>query len=311
MPQLTDDQVADAVAFLAQARARGGPLPAFPEACRPATIGDAYRIAQATRSPADTRPDGWKAGASSAAQLRDAGLATPPVAPLFPGVLCESPADLDGATYHLCIMEAEVAFRLGDGAALAAGSLHDGRGPRRRRRRPPRHRGRQLPLRRRPRRGAAQHRRGRVRRRQPGGRPLHRRLGGARPEDARRGTAHRRRVRRAGAGGRRPLRPAGRPAGDGQRPLGPRLRAGGGPDRHDGRRRRADPRPPRSDGRGPLGRRRRGRRAAVGRRLSRSAAASSGWAVPAADRGGCPAWCTRPRPRTRRRGNRRRPRAAR
>ena len=115
MAQLTDDQVADAVAFLAQARARGGPLPAFPEACRPATIGDAYRIAQATRSPADTRPDGWKAGASSAAQMRDAGLATPPVAPLFPGVLCESPADLDGATYHLCIMEAEVAFRLAAG----------------------------------------------------------------------------------------------------------------------------------------------------------------------------------------------------
>ena len=115
MAQLTDDQVADAVAFLAQARARGGPLPAFPEACRPATMGDAYRIAQATRSPANERPDGWKAGASSAAQLRDAGLATPPVAPLFPGVLCESPADLDGATYHLCIMEAEVAFRLGAG----------------------------------------------------------------------------------------------------------------------------------------------------------------------------------------------------
>ena len=115
MAQLTDDQVADAVAFLGQARARGGPLPALPEACRPATMGDAYRIAQATRSPADTRPDGWKAGASSAAQMRDAGLATPPVAPLFPGVLCESPVDLDGATYHLCIMEAEVAFRLAAG----------------------------------------------------------------------------------------------------------------------------------------------------------------------------------------------------
>ena len=311
MAQLTDEQVADAAAFLAQARARGGPLPAFPEACRPATIGDAYRIAQATRSPADTRPDGWKAGASSAAQLRDAGLATPPVAPLFPGVLCESPADLDGATYHLCIMEAEVAFRVATGLPSRPDPYTMARGPRRRRRRPPRHRGRQLPLRRRPRRGAAQHRRGRVRRRQPGGRPLHRRLGRPPTIGARRGTAHRRRVRRAGAGGRRPLRPAGRPAGDGQRPLGPRLRAGGGPDRHDGRRGRADPRPPRSDDRGPRGRRRRGRRAAVGRRLSRCAAASSGWAVPAADRGGCPGSCRRPRPRTHRRGNRRRSRAAR
>ncbi len=113
MAQLSDEQVTEAVAFLAQARAREAPLPAFPEACRPATIGDAYRIAEATRSPAHERPDGWKAGASSAAQMRDAGLATPPLAPLFPGVLCESPVDLDGAMYHLCIIEAEVAFRLG------------------------------------------------------------------------------------------------------------------------------------------------------------------------------------------------------
>lgn len=112
MAQLTDDQVASAVAFLAQARARGGPLPAFPEACRPTTIDDAYRIALATRSPMDERPDGWKAGASSPAQMRDAGLATPPVAPLFAGVLCGSPADLDGAAYHMFVIEAEVAFRL-------------------------------------------------------------------------------------------------------------------------------------------------------------------------------------------------------
>ena len=78
MAQLTDDQVANAVAFLARARASEAPLPAFPEDCRPTTIDDAYRIAQATRSPADERPDGWKAGASSPAQVRDAGLATPP-----------------------------------------------------------------------------------------------------------------------------------------------------------------------------------------------------------------------------------------
>ena len=78
-------------------------------------MGDAYRVAQATRSPATRAPMAGKAGAPSAAQMRDAGLATPPVAPLFPGVLCESPVDLDGAQYHMCIMEAEVAFRLAAG----------------------------------------------------------------------------------------------------------------------------------------------------------------------------------------------------
>ena len=121
MAQLTDDQVANAVAFLARARASEAPLPAFPEDCRPTTIDDAYRIAQATRSPADERPDGWKAGASSPAQVRDAGLATPPVAPLFAGVLRASPADLDGAKYHLCVIEAEVAFRLAAGLPARAG----------------------------------------------------------------------------------------------------------------------------------------------------------------------------------------------
>ena len=64
MAELTDDQVAAAVAFLREARASGEALPAFPAACRPATVTDAYRIAQVIESPADTRPEAWKAGVS-------------------------------------------------------------------------------------------------------------------------------------------------------------------------------------------------------------------------------------------------------
>ena len=268
MAQLTDDQVADAVAFLAQARARGGPLPAFPEACRPATIGDAYRIAQATRSPADTRPDGWKAGASSAAQMRDAGLATPPVAPLFPGVLCESPADLDGATYHLCIMEAEVAFRLAAGlpsrpAPYTMPEVRDAVA------------GAHLvieavnfPFADGPAVGLPSI--------VAGGFAVGSLVVGPSIDDWAARDLKTLDVEllidgecvARGLEGDARCDPLGVLHGDGQRPLGPRLRAGGGPDRDDGRRGRADPRPPRSDGRGACGRRRRGRRAAGDRRLA-------------------------------------------
>lgn len=109
---LADEQVEAAATFLRGALARGGPLPAIPEACRPLSIDDANRIAERLRGNAGGRPEGWKAGASSAAQLRDLGAQTPPTAPLFAGVIRDSPADLDAGAYQLCVMEAEVAFRM-------------------------------------------------------------------------------------------------------------------------------------------------------------------------------------------------------
>ena len=109
---LTDAQVEAAATFLEDARAQGGPLPQIPDEFRPASIQDGTRIAERLSGVADRRPEGWKAGASSAAQLRDLGTKIPPTAPLFEGVIRESPAQLDAAAFHRCVMEAEVAFRM-------------------------------------------------------------------------------------------------------------------------------------------------------------------------------------------------------
>ena len=110
MPPLTDEQVAAAATFLQNARAQRAPFPAIPEDCRPDTVADATRIAEALRG--DASAAGWKAGASSVAQMRDLGTDTPPTGPLRADVLMDSPAELDAAGYNICIMEAEVAFRL-------------------------------------------------------------------------------------------------------------------------------------------------------------------------------------------------------
>lgn len=110
---LSDTQVETAAAFLDEAFANGLPLPAIPADCRPLSIDDATRIAERRRSGHTGALDGWKAGASSLAQMRDLGVSTPPTAPLPAGVVRDSPADLDAGVYHLPMMEAEVAFRIG------------------------------------------------------------------------------------------------------------------------------------------------------------------------------------------------------
>lgn len=109
---LTDAQVEAAATHLEEGFAAGLPLAAIPEDVRPTSIADADRIATRLRRGASGPLDGWKAGASSPAQMRDLGVSTPPVAPLPQGVVVASPANLDASTYFLPIMEAEVAFRL-------------------------------------------------------------------------------------------------------------------------------------------------------------------------------------------------------
>lgn len=110
---LTDAQVEAAATHLEEGFAAGLPLAAIPEDLRPTSIEDADRIATRLRRGAAGPLDGWKAGASSPAQMSDLGVSTPPVAPLQQGVVVASPANLDASIYYLPIMEAEVAFRLG------------------------------------------------------------------------------------------------------------------------------------------------------------------------------------------------------
>ncbi|MCY3734520.1 MAG: hypothetical protein OXG42_09600 [Chloroflexi bacterium] len=101
---LTDAQVTEAADFLDEATANGLPLPAIPDSCRPETAGDGGRIYW-ERWSRDPKPAvAWKAAVIEGNMV---------LAPFFEGMVLDSPASMPGDGFVTCILEAEVAFRLG------------------------------------------------------------------------------------------------------------------------------------------------------------------------------------------------------
>ncbi len=109
---LSDAQVVEAADFLDQARADGLPLPPIPESCRPQSADDGGRIywERWSRNP---RPAvAWKAAVIGDDMV---------LAPFFEGMVIDSPASIPGDEFVACILEAEVAFRVGREYAPADG----------------------------------------------------------------------------------------------------------------------------------------------------------------------------------------------
>ena len=101
---LTDAQVKEAADFLDEATANGLPLPAIPEGCRPDSAADGGRIYW-ERWSRDPKPAvAWKAAVIEGNMV---------LAPFFEGMVLDSPASMPGDGFVTCILEAEVAFRLG------------------------------------------------------------------------------------------------------------------------------------------------------------------------------------------------------
>ena len=109
---LTEAQVKEAADFLDEATANGLPLPAIPETCRPATAADGGRIYWERWSRNPTPAIAWKAAVIDGDMV---------LAPFFEGMVMDSPASIPGDTFVTCILEAEVAFRLGQDFAPNAG----------------------------------------------------------------------------------------------------------------------------------------------------------------------------------------------
>ena len=101
---LTDAQVSEAADFLDQATANGLPLPPIPESCRPETAADGGRIYWERWSRNPTPAIAWKAAVIEGDMV---------LAPFFEGMVMDSPASIPGDTFVNCILEAEVAFRVG------------------------------------------------------------------------------------------------------------------------------------------------------------------------------------------------------
>lgn len=101
---LTDAQVKEAADFLDDATANGLPLPPIPESIRPRNAADGGRIYW-ERWSRDPKPAvAWKAAVLEGDMV---------LAPFFEGMVMDSPASIPGDRFVNCILEAEVAFRLG------------------------------------------------------------------------------------------------------------------------------------------------------------------------------------------------------
>ncbi len=114
---LTDAQVKEAADFLDEATANGLPLPAIPESCRPGTAADGGRIYWERWSRNPTPAIAWKAAVIDGDMV---------LAPFFEGMVMDSPASIPGDTFVNCILEAEVAFRLGREFAPTDGGHSEG-----------------------------------------------------------------------------------------------------------------------------------------------------------------------------------------
>lgn len=110
--RLTDAQVLEAADFLDAAAAAGGPMGAIPESCRPGTGADGGRILMERWSRNPREAVAWKAAEAGGQFV---------LAPFFEGMVRESPAEFAAGDFNFCVVEAEVAFRMGRGLEPAAG----------------------------------------------------------------------------------------------------------------------------------------------------------------------------------------------
>ena len=113
---LTEEQVAAAAEFLDAAAAAGGALPTIPEGCRPQTAADGERVFAARWAKTERPAVAWKAAAVGGAMA---------LAPFFEGMVLESPAQMAGASFNHCVIEAEVAFRMGAALGPREGGYSD------------------------------------------------------------------------------------------------------------------------------------------------------------------------------------------
>ncbi len=113
---LTDAQVIEAADFLDEATANGLPLPLIPESCRPQTASDGGRIYWERWSRNQRPAVAWKAAVIDSDMV---------LAPFFDGMVFDSPASIPGSDFVNCILEAEVAFRVGRDFAPTDGGHSD------------------------------------------------------------------------------------------------------------------------------------------------------------------------------------------
>ena len=133
---MDDSAVMAAAEALRDARLRHQSMDALPEACRPPTIPDGYRVQDALVALMGEDVVGWKIGSTSKKAQQLVGTTGPFAARIRASNFHDSPAVLAADAFFMRALEAEFAFRLGadlpardaaygrDEVIAAAGALH-------------------------------------------------------------------------------------------------------------------------------------------------------------------------------------------
>ena len=133
---MDDSAVAAAAEALRDARLRHARMDALPEACRPSTIPDGYRVQDALVALMGETVVGWKIGSTSKKAQQIVGTTGPFAARILASNFHASPATLSAEAFFMRALEAEFAFRLGtdlpvreepycrDEVIAATGTLH-------------------------------------------------------------------------------------------------------------------------------------------------------------------------------------------
>lgn len=113
---MTAEAAATAAQLLLDHRRRGQPLPALPEACRPATAADGYAVQEALIAlrvrDEGARPIGWKIGATNPAAREMLGVAEPFYGRLLSTLTTDAPSSFATAEMFLRVVEPEIALEI-------------------------------------------------------------------------------------------------------------------------------------------------------------------------------------------------------
>jgi 2-keto-4-pentenoate hydratase len=110
---MDDSAVTAAAEALRDARRRHARMDALPEACRPPTIPDGYRVQDALVALMGEAVVGWKIGSTSKKAQAIVGTTGPFAARILASNFHASPAALPADAFFMRALEAEFAFRLG------------------------------------------------------------------------------------------------------------------------------------------------------------------------------------------------------
>jgi 2-keto-4-pentenoate hydratase len=110
---MSPEQASQAARILLDARREGALVDALPEACRPRTLDEGYRVQDALVALTGARVIGWKLGATTAYWQRRAGLVEPMAGRLLEPMVHRGSTVLPGGAFHLRMVECEYAFELG------------------------------------------------------------------------------------------------------------------------------------------------------------------------------------------------------